>query len=356
VAVITIASTVGQDSDSLETPREDLYLRRIQAPVPVDKSLDWLLEPANPSVRYLALTELQGQREYDPKVRQARAAIPDDPWVRTMLQRRNPGGWWVRDKGWLEPRFTGTHWNMLALADLGASRDIPEVEKSAEFWMAKSPLVGGGVGGFGKGKGHHCYTANMARALIRLGYSDDERVRRTMEWLVKTAHPKGGWTCRFSKEGPAPSRTLDAWEGLAAFAVYPRKKWSGEMQAVVEKTAEYYLEHELHQQGERYEPWYDFHWPIHYYYDVLVGLDCLTALGYGRDRRLTFALDLLKSKRRSDGRWNLDAIYPEMTPEAVAWYKKHRETHPPTPLAFEEKGRASKMITLRARTILARLS
>ena len=318
------------------------------------KVLDWLLERGNPSVRYLTLTQLLGKSGSDAEVRAARAEIPRDPWVRDILARRNPGGWWVRDRGWLEPRFLGTHWNMLALADLGATREIPEVRASCEFWMAKSPLAGGGVGGFGKGKGHHCYTANMARGLIRFGYADDDRVRRTMEWLVTTAHPKGGWTCRFSKEGPATSRSLDAWEGLGAFAVYPREQWTRGMHAVVERTAEYYLEHELHQQGDRYEPWYRFHWPTHYYYDLLVGLDCLTALGYGKDRRLGYALDLLRSKQRKDGTWNLDAVQTDPDPESARWFAQHPEKRP-VPLTFEEAGRPSKMITLRARTVLARL-
>jgi hypothetical protein len=322
--------------------------------MPRDKVLNWLLEPDQPSVRYLTLTQLLGRKETDSDVRDAKARIPKVGWAADMLARRDPGGWWVRDRGWLEPRFLGTHWNLLALADLGASRETPEVRASCEFWMAKSPLVGGGVGGFGKGKGHHCYTANMARGLIRLGYPEDDRVRRTMEWLVKTAHPKGGWSCRFSREGPATSRTLDAWEGLGAFAVYPREKWTGGMRAVVERTAEYYLEHELHQQGDPYEPWYRFHWPVHYYYDLLVGLDVLTALGYGDDKRLGFALDLLKKKRRKDGRWNLDANQPDMSPAAEAWYAEHPKQRP-TPLAFETPGEPSKMITLRALTVLARV-
>ena len=244
---------------------------------------------------------------------------------------------------------------MLALADLGATREIPEVRESCEFWMAKSPLVGGGVGGFGKGKGHHCYTANMARGLIRMGYADDERVRRTMDWLVKTAHPKGGWTCRFSTDGPATSRSLDAWEGLGAFAVFPRGKWTKAMETVVDRTAEYYLERELHSQGDEYEPWYRFHWPVHYYYDLLVGLDCLTALGYGQDRRLGFALGLLRSKRRKDGTWNLDAVQTDPDPDTATWFAEHPEKRP-VPLAFEAVGQPSKMITLRARAVLARLN
>lgn len=322
--------------------------------LPGSKAIDWLLEKDQPSIRYLALTQLLRRKETDSEVREAKASIPKFGWAAEVLARRDPLGWWARDRGWLEPRFVGTHWNMLALADLGATRAIPEVDRSSEYWMAKSPLEGGGVGGFGKGKGHHCYTANMARGLIRLGFEDDRRVRKTLEWIVQTAHPKGGWTCRFSTAGPAPSRTLDAWEGLGAFAAYPRSKWTGSMQACVERSAEYYLEHELHVQGERYDPWYRFHWPVHYYYDLLVGLDCLTALGYGQDRRLGFALDLLRKKQRPDGTWNLDAAQPDPDPESAAWYARHPEKRP-APLTFEVEGRPSKMITLRALTVLSRI-
>ena len=319
-----------------------------------DPVLTWLLEPSRPSIRYRTLIEVVGRRASDAMVRSARSRIPEDPWVREILSRRDPAGWWVRDGGRMEPRFLGTHWNMLALADLGATRELPEVERSCEYWMSKSPLEGGGVGGLGKGKGHHCFTANMARALIRMGYAEDPRVRHTMEWLVRTAHPKGGWSCRYSTNGPATSRTLDAWEGLGAFAVYPREYWTGGMTSVVERTAEYYLERELHQQGDRYEPWYRFHWPTHYYYDLLVGLDCLTALGYGQDRRLGYALELLRSKRRPDGKWNLDAVQTDPDPESARWFTEHPEKRP-TPLSFEEPGRPSKMITLRARTVLSRV-
>jgi hypothetical protein len=318
------------------------------------KTLDWLLEEDQPSIRYLTLTQLLHRTERDSDVKESKARIPKAGWVSEILARRDPAGWWVRDRGWLEPRYLGTHWNMLALADLGATRAIPQVEQSCEYWMAKSPLEGGGVGGFGKGKGHHCYTANMARGLIRFGFEDDPRVRRTLEWIVKTAHPKGGWACRFSTGGPAPSRSLDAWEGLGAFAAFPRSKWTPSMQVCVERSAEYYLERELHNQGDRYEPWYRFHWPVHYYYDLLVGLDCLTALGYGQDRRLGYALDLLRKKQRPDGRWILDAVQPDYDPESAKWIAVHPEKRP-TPLTFEAAGRPSKMITLRALTVLSRI-
>lgn len=321
------------------------------APDPV---VDWLLEPEQPSIRYLTLTGLLGRREGDREVRTARAAIPRRGWVAEILARRDPAGWWVREKSLYHPKYISTNWNLLALSDLGATRAIPAVRASCELWMARSPLEGGGVGGFSTGAGHLCYTGNMARALLRMGYRDDPRVRKALDWLVRTAHPKGGWTCWTFGDGPAPGRNLDSWEGLSAFAEYPRSRWSPTMVGCVERGAEFFLGRELHRQGARYPPWSRFHWPTHYYYDALVGLDVLTRLGYGADPRLDWALDLLRKKRRRDGRWNLDAVHPDVGAKTARWFREHPKDRP-TALAFETPGRPSKMITLRAVTVLARV-
>ena len=316
--------------------------------------LDWLLEPEQPSIRYLTLTRLLGKKESDPDVREAKARIPKSGWVADTLARRDPGGWWVRDGHPKMPEYTSTNYTLVALSDLGATRDIPEIRASCEYWMKKCPLNGGGVGGMSNGNGHHCYTGNMTRALFKFGYGEDRKLPKALEWLVLTAHPKGGWSCWGSTKGPSTSRTLDSWEGLSAFAAYPRSKWTKSMHEVVEKGAEFFLEKELHNQGARYEPWYRFHWPVHYRYDLQVGLDTLTALGYEDDKRLGYALDLLRSKQRPDGRWNLDANHPDMTPAARKYYAEHPKQLP-VPLAFEDAGQPSKMITLRALTILSRV-
>ncbi len=320
----------------------------------VEKVLNWLLEEEQPAIRYLALTRLLDRKASDPDVRTARTQLAQRGWGAEILSHRDPAGWWVHRKSLYEPKYLSTNWNLLALSDLGATRAVPAIRDSCELWMSRSPLKGGGVGGNSNGKGHHCYTGNMARALVRFGYEEDPRVRKALDWLVRTEHPKGGWTCWTFGDGPSTSRTLDSWEGLSAFAAYPRPKWSRSMQGVVERGAELYLERELHRQGSRYPPWYRFHWPVHYYYDLLVGLDVLTELGYVDDPRLSYALDLLRRKRGRDGRWKLDAAHPDVGGPPAAWYASH-PTRRPHPLTFETVGGPSKMVTLRALTVLRRV-
>jgi hypothetical protein len=316
--------------------------------VPGPRVIEWLLEPGQPAARLLTLTRLLGRKETDPEVREARRNLPTVGWVADTLAERDPEGWWVRPESLYTPKYLSTNWRLLALAAFGATREIPAVRRSCELWMARSPLKGGGVGGNSKGTGHHCYTGNMARSLVQFGYGDDPRVHKAFEWLADTADPKGGWSC-FGR-----GRNLDSWEGLSAFAVYPRSKWTPKMTSCVAAGAEFFLERELHRQGGRYPPWYRFHDPVHYYYDVLVGLEMLTALGYGNDRRLGFALSLLRKKRRSDGRWNLDAVHPDVEGAIARWFRDHPQ-HRPTPLQFETVGRPSKMVTLRALTVLSRV-
>ena len=142
---------------------------------------------------------------------------------------------------------------------------------------------------------------------------------------------------------------------MSAFAVYPRQKWTRSMKQAVEKGAEFYLEREMHKQGDHYEPWYRFHYPVHYYYDLLVGLDFMTALEYGHDKRMSHAISILNKKRRPDGRWNLDAIHPDVEGAVFEWYKKHPK-QAPLPFSLERNGKPSKMITLRAMQILKRLN
>ncbi len=46
-----------------------------------------------------------------------------------------------------------------------------------------------------------CHTANVARALCRLGYANDERIKKTFDHLLKTQHEDGGWRCNTYKFG-----------------------------------------------------------------------------------------------------------------------------------------------------------
>ncbi len=284
-----------------------------------------------------------------------RNSITKIGWAKDILDEQLPSGYWFHERSLFLPTFHATFWVLLILSDLGLTKDDPRIDRACQLWMKHNLNTDGGFSQTGKSKrGHLCITGNTARALVKFGYVDHPKVKRAFEWMVENQAELGGWSC-WNFRPPFRGRTLDSWEPLSAFAAYPRQKWTRSMKIACEKGAEFFLEKELHKQGARWEPWYRFHYPVHYYYDLLVGLDFMTALGYSGDNRLGYAISLLREKRRHDGRWNLDANRPEDSAGLAAFRKSHPRSLDLTPYVLEGPGRASKMITLTALKILARV-
>jgi hypothetical protein len=311
--------------------------------------IDWLLEDDQPSIRYLALTELLGRSKNDSDVKSARMNITERGWAKEIIEKQAPGGYWIDEANLYFPKYVSTNWMLLVLSDLGLTRENRRIEKACQLWMKSFRMKDGGFNDEPRDKvGHLCLTGNTVRALVKFGYANDPIVRRALEWLVKNQTESGGWDCFLGKGN------LDSWEPLSAFAVYPRQNWTRSMKLSVERGAEFYLKRELHREGKRYSPWYHFHYPVHYYYDILVGLDFITALGYSSDKRLDYAISLLKKKRRTDGRWNLDAVNPDPESPVAKWDREHPD-QASIPFALESPRKPSKMITLNALKVLKRI-
>ncbi len=310
--------------------------------------LEWLLEPSQPAVRQAVLTDLLSHPSTDPDVRRAEGALTRRGWARELLKLQRPGGYWEAREDLYRPKYTATIWRFIVLSDLGLTRDDPRMRRTCGLFLTDYAREDGGLDTPGAERSELCVTGNLTRVLLKAGYGSDRRVRSAVDWILEHQMEDGGWHC-FERIAFGKG-TLDAWEGLNAFTALPRARWTPKIRSAVEAGAEFYLERDLLLQGRRYVPWTRMHYPTHYYYDFLVGLDMLTRLGYGNDPRLRPALDLLERKRRRDGTWTLDRVHPDLG--AGAGYRLRRR---PKRFALEAEGRPSKWITLTALRVLQRV-
>jgi hypothetical protein len=303
--------------------------------------VDWLLEREQPVVRYYTMVNLLDKSTNNEEVGGAYSDMTKRGWAFDILKEQEPGGYWESREDLYQPKYLATNWRSIVLSDFGLTKEDRRIEMAAELFFKEWLEVKDNV----LTDGEVCVVGNLARTLTRFGYADDSRVKKLFDWLVQDQKEDGGWHCFKSDKG-----TLDCWEALAAFASLPREKWTRSIKKSAEKGAEFYLERELFKEGERYEPWFRFHYPVHYYYDILVGLDTITALGYGSDKRLGPALKIIEEKRRPDGTWALEAVHPDIGPGANFSLRKQ-----PTPFVLEEKGKPSKWITLTALRVMKRV-
>ena len=302
---------------------------------------------SDPSVRRRYWTEVEGRPPGDARVRAATREIGRTGWAAGILSNQFPDGHWVTPgssaRELYRPKYIVTNWRAIVLADLGMDRGDPRIRRTAEILLRRWSGRGGDLSGR---SGEICVTGNAVRTLIRFGYLDHPSVQRSVGWILRTQKPDGGWHCFPSRSG-----TLDGWEGLAALAEIPEASRNDPIRRSIERGAEFYLDRHLMNEGRaRYPPWFRIHYPNHYYYDLLVGLRVLTRLGYGSDPRLRPALRWLRSKRRPDGTWALDADHPDLD----ARLGGYAISGPVYPFRLEPPDEPSRWATVEALSVLAR--
>ena len=271
----------------------------------------WLLDPADPGVRAQALIHLEGRPRDDPAVKVAQ----EESLRRGSVAKIIDGLLVASDiESLWNPKYGSPYHRLIALAEMGAPKSDLRIMKVLEKVLE---VFAKPDGGFGRKDSHLCITGNIARAAIHFGRSNDPRVERGIEWLLAHQRADGGWNCFPEDE---PGSTLDSWEPLAALGMIPASKRSSDVRSAISRAVEFFLGQRLGVEAG-YEPWCRIHFPRHYYYDFLLGLELATSLGNPHDDRLRPALDLLLSKRGVDGRWVLDMTHPDVDPEGDPPYK-----------------------------------
>jgi len=80
---------------------------------------DWLLEEADPGVRYLALRDIVDASEKE--VKTARKKAHREGPIATIQDNMNPEGWWLHPGYVYNPKCQGTSWSIISLAQMGGS-------------------------------------------------------------------------------------------------------------------------------------------------------------------------------------------------------------------------------------------
>jgi hypothetical protein len=126
--------------------------------------------------------------------------------VDAILGKRHDNGadfWATADGRWGVGSPFSTFDCALILTELGVKRSDPVLRGIAEQILS-SWQEDGRFRPAPKGAVYPCHTANATRALCRLGYARDRRLKRTFGHLFEVQHGDGGWRCNTIKLGRSP--------------------------------------------------------------------------------------------------------------------------------------------------------
>ncbi len=283
--------------------------------------MEWLVD-SDPAVRWQVQRDLLDAPGDVWGVERARVAT--EGWGAELLAREDADGQWdggaffpadFTEQEWHDSGqpWTATAWVFTQLREFGLDPDSEPARRAVRLagensrWEADdSPLWHGEV--------EECINGRTLADGSYFGIDMTELVER----LLGEVQPDGGWNCE-RVNGSARSSfdtTINVLEGLLEF-----ERATGGTPAsrgARRRGEEFLLERHLMRRrrtGEIADPdFLRFSHPVRWHYDVLRGLDHFRSAalldGAGPDQRLAEAVEVVRSRRRPDGRWNLDISWP----------------------------------------------
>jgi hypothetical protein len=323
--------------------------------------MDWLLEPADIGVKYLAMRDLSdaGEKELLAAKELAHSKGP----IATVLSNMQKEGYWEQPGHGYNPKYTGTVWSMILLAQLGASPDIDSRVATACSYVLEHNLTKDGhftVNGLPSGT-VDCVQGNLCASLLDLGCTD-KRLDKAFEWMARSVTGEGvapmtdkKAPLRYysGKTGPnfrcgGNNKLPCAWGAvkvMLAFGKLPEEKRTGLVNNAIKTGIDFLLGKDPavadYPCGYNQKPsgnWWKFGFPVFYVTDILQNVEALVQLGLGPDPRLAHALNIIREKRDAKGRWTMEYDYTGKT-----WAD------------FGAKKQPNKWVTLRALRVLKTL-
>ncbi len=305
--------------------------------------LDWLLD-SDPAIRWQVLRDLvRAPREV---VAAERERTVREGWGARLLELQGEDGQWAggacfpaNSLNWRQEN-QGQPWistlpTLQLLVDFGIDPHSDQVRDAIRRvsencrWEHAGEL-------FFSGEVEPCINGRTVTLGVYFGRNMDALVGR----LLGEQLEDGGWNCE-AEHGSLRSSfstTINVLEGLLAH----ERATGGSRESIASRRRgeEYLLERRLFRRkstGEVVHPsWLRFSFPTRWHYDVLRGLDYFRSAGAPPDSRIDEAMDLLRSRRQSDGTWLLENTHPG-------------KIHFPTD---DGDGRPSRWNTLRALRVL----
>jgi hypothetical protein len=270
--------------------------------------IEWLLA-GDPVIRWQVMRDLLDE---PPKTWEAeRRRTVDGGWVAEMLERQAPDGSWPKG------RWTDSVWALLLLMACGLPENHPSARASVEQLLGRFMPLGEEVdGGFLLKRVDLCHLGfwlGLGAYFLR----GDARLAPLGEAVLRAQFDDGGWNCHMRNR---PSTRHSSFH--TTFNVLEGLRIAAERGAVAEdvfreaeaRAVEFMLAHRLYRSDRTGDVIADrfthLTYPWHWHYRVLRGLDYLRLTPAIDDERLEDPIQLLRDRRKPNGRWPLQKRIP----------------------------------------------
>ncbi len=261
----------------------------------------FLLDEDEPGVVWRTLVTLLRRPHDAEAVVRARRAARERGAAAALLAGQDPLGYWGSPVAY-GVRWSGSAWQLMAAAQLGADPEDPRVERAVEALLR---VVQPRWGGFSPAHGKMpaaCFTAELCAVLARLGYAHHPRVREALAWLAERDGGRGGWSCPDLRHLLSGGCAIAATAVLRLVVEHPPEERRN-LAALSRRAAGWLLGNGLFLAGPAPRGWLSFGSPSLHRSDLLEALAGLASVGWPQEATVAAALQAVLARQDQEGRW-----------------------------------------------------
>ena len=269
---------------------------------------EWLLD-SDPAIRWQVMRDLTDAPA--DVVAAERSRVATEGWGAQLLALQAPDGLWAGNA------FSQDHTDTFHVTELLRRLGLDPASEQAQraIGLVREHVTWGDGAwwnppwadkGFFEGEVEPCINGNVVSTGAYFGVDMTPLVER----LLGEQLADGGWNCEVENGATVSSfgTTINVLEGLLE---HERAVGGSSVVAAARRRGEeYMLERRLFRRkstGEVIDPtWLEFSFPTWWHYDVLRGLDYFRSAGPRPTSAVAEAIEQVRNKRQSDGRWLLD--------------------------------------------------
>lgn len=274
--------------------------------------IDWLLE-GDVSIQYQVHRDLLAIKKQDLQDR-----IATEGWGAQFLSYRKKEGHW--GDRFYQPKWISTHYTILDLKNLAISPKNAEIRQSISQVLKNLKGPDGGILCSGAAKKSDVCVNGMFLNYAAYFRNHQDKLKSIVDFLLKEHMQDGGFNCNSNMTGATHSSlhsTISVLEGILEYTNNSYRYRIEELQRAADRAREFILQHRLfrsHRTGNIIDKkMLMLSYPSRWKYDILRALDHFQFAGISYDPRMREALDILKKKRREDGKWVIQAKHPGQT-------------------------------------------
>ncbi len=276
----------------------------------MEKSINWLLQDDNPSVKYYTLVNIVGEKLTSSDAMHHENLILQSGAASAILSLQDPSGMWQEESFTNNPPYRSSYWQLYFLSLFGVAGNNPAIKKGVSLMVNDMQTLNGAFPARGRYSGNlMCLQGTTLEMLLRFGYFDAPFTQHLIDFITDIVF-RNDFRCKYRQQLKCPWGIAKIIRALNSIPLENRNE---SVSKTIGKATKFLLSHDIVEANyprkkEKSGQWTSFGFPRGSQSDILEITQILVDAGCSKQNsNLKNALKYINDKKLDGWKWKMES-------------------------------------------------